>query len=133
MDAIRRVEGVTRKALSLSAQAVRVASRAARGAARLAPGVLAYVQRRSPAEVKRPPTQSRTRSRADRAPQPEPGTDDEIRTPSGIPAADPGYNPSTAETDLLQPGTEPIVDPATAKAVKSESETMRKASERHKE
>jgi hypothetical protein len=53
----------------------------------------------------------------------------EVTTPSGIPAAAEGTNPDTAETDLYQPGTEPLVDPATVKAVKSETDTLRKASE----
>lgn len=51
------------------------------------------------------------------------------RTPSGIEAADEAYNPDTAETDLEQPGTEPLVDPATAKSVRSEAATMRRAAE----
>jgi hypothetical protein len=55
--------------------------------------------------------------------------DDEVRTPSGIPAADEGYNPDTAETDLHQPGTEPLMDPATVKAIKSEAEVMQRAAD----
>jgi hypothetical protein len=58
--------------------------------------------------------------------------DDELRTPSGIPAADVGHNPDTAETDLYQPGTEPLMDPATVKAVKSESEVMQRAADTDK-
>ena len=54
---------------------------------------------------------------------------DELRTPSGIPAAGEGINPDTTETDLHQPGTEPLVDPATAKAVASESEMLRRAAD----
>ena len=54
---------------------------------------------------------------------------DELRTPSGIPAAGEGINPDTTETDLHQPGTEPLVDPATAKAVASESEVLRRAAD----
>ena len=59
------------------------------------------------------------------------GTDDadELRTPSGIPAAGAGINPDTTETDLHQPGTEPLMDPATVKAVASEAEVMRRASD----
>ncbi len=55
--------------------------------------------------------------------------DDELRTPSGIPAADEGHNPDTAETDLHQPGTEPLMDPATVKAVRSEAEVMQRAAD----
>ncbi|HET6666340.1 MAG TPA: hypothetical protein VFG98_03555 [Intrasporangium sp.] len=55
--------------------------------------------------------------------------DDDVRTPSGIPAADEGYNPDTAETDLHQPGTEPLMDPATVKAIKSEAEVMQRAAD----
>lgn len=51
------------------------------------------------------------------------------RTPSGIEAADEAYNPDTAESDLHQPGTEPLVDPATAKSVRSEAATMRRAAD----
>jgi hypothetical protein len=32
-------------------------------------------------------------------------------------------------TDLQQPGTEPLMDPATVNAVKSESETMQRAAD----
>jgi hypothetical protein len=56
-------------------------------------------------------------------------TEDAVRTPSGIPAADEGYNPDTAETDLHQPGTEPLMDPATVKAVRSEAEVMQRAAD----
>lgn len=55
--------------------------------------------------------------------------DDELRTPSGIPAADVGHNPDTTETDLHQPGTEPIMDPATVKAAASEAEMMARAAD----
>ena len=65
---------------------------------------------------------------SDRVVEPE-----EVLTPSGIPAADVGTNPDTGETDLLQPGTEPLMDPSTTKAVKSETDTLRKAAERDKE
>ena len=58
--------------------------------------------------------------------------DDELRTPSGIPAADEGHNPDTAETGLHQPGTEPLMDPATAKAVRSETEVMQRAADTDK-
>ena len=51
--------------------------------------------------------------------------DDDLRTPSGIPAADEGHNPDTSETNLHQPGTEPLMDPATVKAVASESDVLR--------
>ncbi|HEX5860667.1 MAG TPA: hypothetical protein VFY58_02425 [Nocardioides sp.] len=57
---------------------------------------------------------------------------EDLRTPSGIPAADPGHNPDTAETDLHQPGTEPLMDPATVKAVKSEAEVLQRAADRDK-
>lgn len=56
-------------------------------------------------------------------------TDDGPVTPSGIPAAGEGVNPDTTETDLHQPGTEPLMDPATVKAAASESEMMRRAAD----
>jgi hypothetical protein len=58
--------------------------------------------------------------------------EDVLRTPSGIPAAADGTNPDTTETDLHQPGTEPLMDPATVKAVKSESEVLRRAADTDK-
>lgn len=57
---------------------------------------------------------------------------DEITTPSGIPAAGEGINPDTTETDLHQPGTEPLMDPATVKAVASESATLSRAADTDK-
>jgi hypothetical protein len=60
-----------------------------------------------------------------------PGTGD-ITTPSGIPAAGEGFNPDTTDTDLHQPGTEPLMDPATVKAVASESEVLRRAADTDK-
>jgi hypothetical protein len=58
--------------------------------------------------------------------------DDGPTTPSGIPAAGEGFNPDTTETDLHQPGTEPLMDPATVKAVASESEMLRRAADTDK-
>ena len=43
-----------------------------------------------------------------------------------------GINPDTTETDLHQPGTEPLMDPATVKAVASESEMLRRAADTDK-
>ena len=57
----------------------------------------------------------------------------DIETPVGTTGADVGYNPDTAESDLQQPGTEPLLDPATAKAIRSETETLQKAAELEKE
>jgi hypothetical protein len=59
--------------------------------------------------------------------------DTDVRTPSGIPAADAATNPDTTEAELTQPGTEPLVDPGTAKAARSESDTLRKAAEQNPE
>ncbi len=57
---------------------------------------------------------------------------EDLRTPSGIPAADEGHNPDTTEHDLHQPGTEPLMDPATVKSIKSESEVMQRAADTNK-
>lgn len=46
-------------------------------------------------------------------------------TPVGTTGADVGTNPDTAESDLQQPGTPPLNDPAALKAVRSETETLR--------
>ena len=61
------------------------------------------------------------------------GEDTDVRTPSGIPAADTATNPDTTEAELTQPGTEPLVDPGTAKATRSQSDTLRKAAEQNPE
>ena len=53
----------------------------------------------------------------------------DVETPVGTTGAGPGFNPDTGDTDLQQPGTEPLMDPSLTKAVKAESETMRKAAE----
>jgi hypothetical protein len=57
---------------------------------------------------------------------------DDITTPSGISAAGEGINPDTTETDLHQPGTEPLMDPATVKAVASEAAMLRRAADTDK-
>lgn len=53
----------------------------------------------------------------------------EVTTPVGTTGADVATNPDTTETDLQQPGTEPLMDPSTTKAVASEMKTMRKAAD----
>jgi hypothetical protein len=55
---------------------------------------------------------------------------EEITTPAGTAAAAEGTNPDTGETDLTQPGTEPLVDPGTANTAASESEQLRQAAEK---
>lgn len=73
---------------------------------------------------------------ADEIPSPavQPSDEDiEVTTPVGTTGAGPGVNPDTTESDLQQPGTEPLMDPSTTKRVKSETETLRKASERRKD
>ncbi|HEU4568787.1 MAG TPA: hypothetical protein VFR99_12195 [Marmoricola sp.] len=60
-------------------------------------------------------------------------TDDvEVPTPVGTTGAGEGFNPDTTETDLQQPGTEPLMDPSTTKAVKKEADTLRKAAQQDK-
>ena len=56
-------------------------------------------------------------------------TGPDVETPVGTTGADVGHNPDTAEADLQQPGTAPLLDPSVAKEVRSESEIMRKAAE----
>ena len=58
--------------------------------------------------------------------------EDELRTPSGIPAAGDGLNPDTGRADLHQPGTEPIMDPGTVKAAAAELRTMQRAADTDK-
>ena len=55
--------------------------------------------------------------------------DVDVETPVGTTGAGTGYNPDTAEADLQQPGTEPLLDPGTAKAIRSESQMMQKAAD----
>jgi hypothetical protein len=62
-----------------------------------------------------------------------PEGDLDLATPVGTTGADVGRNPDTAEADLQQPGTEPLVDPGTTKAVASEQETLSEASRSAKE
>ena len=50
----------------------------------------------------------------------------------GTTGADTGFNPDTAEADLQQPGTEPLLDPSLTKEVKAEQETLRQAAEPRK-
>ena len=55
--------------------------------------------------------------------------DIDVETPVGTTGAGVGHNPDTAEADLQQPGTPPLLDPSVAKAIRSESEILRKAAE----
>ena len=55
-----------------------------------------------------------------------------IETPVGTTGAAAGFNPDTAEADLQQPGTEPLVGDATVKAVASELEVAQAAAAVHK-
>jgi hypothetical protein len=59
-------------------------------------------------------------------------TELDIETPVGTTGADVGYNPDTAEADLQQPLTEPLLDPATAKEIRKEAETLSKAADPNK-
>src|ERR1044072_6057021 len=78
--------------------------------------------------VARPTAEPRTQvpqdlpTPADLAEQVAPSED--VTTPVGTTGAGPAYNPDTTESDLQQPGTEPLMDPATTKAVASESEML---------
>ncbi len=60
-------------------------------------------------------------------------TDDvEVQTPVGTTGAGEAYNPDTTDTDLQQPGTEPLMDPSLTKSIKSEADTMQKAADPNK-
>jgi hypothetical protein len=52
-----------------------------------------------------------------------------VTTPVGTTAADDATNPDTADRDLQQPGTEPLVDPATTKAIRSEQQILSRAAD----
>ncbi len=58
--------------------------------------------------------------------------DREVTTPVGTTGADVGRNPDTTETGLQQPGTEPLMDPATTKAIKTEAERASRAADPEK-
>jgi ParB-like chromosome segregation protein Spo0J len=60
------------------------------------------------------------------------GEDSEVTTPVGTTGADVATNPDTTETDLQEPGTEPLMDPGTVKAVASEAETLQKGADTDK-
>ncbi len=47
---------------------------------------------------------------------------EEVTTPVGTTGAGTAYNPDTAETDLQQPGTEPLLDPSTTKTIAAEAD-----------
>lgn len=53
----------------------------------------------------------------------------DVTTPVGTTGAGTAYNPDTTETDLQQPGTEPLMDPATTKAVAKEAEMLQRAAD----
>jgi hypothetical protein len=55
-----------------------------------------------------------------------------VTTPVGTTAAAQATNPDTTEHDLQQPGTEPIVDSGTAKAIRKEAETLQRAADTDK-
>lgn len=71
------------------------------------------------------PARKPARTAAEVAAEEGPG----VTTPVGTTGADVAHNPDTAETDLQQPGTEPLMDPATTKAVASEAQTLAAAAE----
>lgn len=56
-----------------------------------------------------------------------------VETPVGTSGAGAAHNPDTAEADLQQPDTAPLLDPAVVKQVRSEAETLQKAADPHKE
>lgn len=56
-------------------------------------------------------------------------TDVDVETPVGTTGADVGHNPDTAEADLQQPLTQPLLDPAEAKALRKEAEIMQRAAD----
>jgi hypothetical protein len=53
----------------------------------------------------------------------------DVETPVGTTGAGKGTNPDTGDTDLQQPGTEPLMDPSLTKSVRAESETLRRAAD----
>jgi hypothetical protein len=58
------------------------------------------------------------------------GPEVDVETPVGTTGAEVGHNPDTAEAGLQQPDTPELLDPSVAKAIRSESEILRKAAEK---
>jgi hypothetical protein len=91
-------------------------------------------------EPKAPSVES-ARGESSREPEPaedwaaeaEPVTELGVENPVGTTGADVGSNPDTAEADLQQPDTEPLLDPSLTKQVKSEAQTLGKAADVEKE
>jgi hypothetical protein len=79
------------------------------------------------------PTPAEVKPAIDRSAPLEAEPVDEVLTASGIPAADVGVNPATGEPhDYDTEGEEPLLDPATVKSVRSETEVLRRASDSEK-
>lgn len=74
------------------------------------------------------PTPATVKPAIDRSAPLEAEPVDEVLTASGIPAADVGVNPSTGEPNDYDAEGEPLLDPATAKSVRSETDVLRRAS-----
>lgn len=55
------------------------------------------------------------------------GEDADVETPVDTAGVGVGHNPDTGDAGLQQPLTQPLLDPSVAKAIRSESETLRKA------
>jgi hypothetical protein len=89
-------------------------------------------RQRSRASAEVPVQREKERPTVPTRPTPDP-YDVGVTTPVGTTGAGPAYNPSTAEADLQQPGTEEIMEPSTTKRIKSEADMMRKAAERNPE
>ena len=53
----------------------------------------------------------------------------DVETAVGTTGAGSGHNQDTGDAGLQQPLTQPLLDPSVAKAIRSESETLRKASD----
>ena len=98
------------------------AKKAAKKTAKKAPAKKAPAKKAAPKKAAPPPP-----------PEPLPGDGPDVETPVGTTGAGEAFNPDTAETDLQQPGTEPLVDPATTKSVASEAETLGRAADPDKD
>ena len=60
------------------------------------------------------------------------GAGTEVITPVGTRGVDVAHNPSTNITDLQQPGTAPLMDKGTVKAISKEAEMLRRAADPNK-
>ena len=122
------------KKTAAKAPAKKTAKAPAKTTAAKAPAKKSAAKKATPATVAKKATARKTAKKgaAKTAEQVANADGPPVTTPVGTTAAAQATNPDTAEHDLQQPGTEPIVDSGTAKAIRSEAETLQRAADTDK-